>query len=162
PVADVGCGTGIVARLFSQRGYNVTGVDPNSEMLAYAERQGGPTYVRGEATATGLPSGRMALVTVAQAFHWFDIAPTLNERGRVLRPEAGCAAFWNMRADTALLAAYEQLLQTHCAERREVPRAPATIDALVTSPAVVDLERASFDNVQRLDREAFFGRIYSS
>src|SRR5262245_8336889 len=74
PVADVGCGTGIFTRLLAERATVVTGIDPNEPMLAEARAAGGSaTYVRGEAEATGLPDQSVALVTVAQAFHWFDV-----------------------------------------------------------------------------------------
>ena len=40
-ILDLACGTGRVSRLLSSRGYEVTGVDASSEMLAVASRHGG-------------------------------------------------------------------------------------------------------------------------
>src|SRR5512139_2540316 len=72
-VADVGCGTGILTRLLAERGLSVTGIDPNEDMLAEARAAGGRAeYRRGEAAASGLADASAALVTAAQAFHWFD------------------------------------------------------------------------------------------
>ena len=78
-VADVGCGTGISSRPLAERGYAVTGVDPNEAMLAHARAAGGADYRLGSATDTGLPGGSFDLVTVAQAFHWFDVPAALAE-----------------------------------------------------------------------------------
>ena len=35
-MADLGCGTGILTRLLADRGLEVTGIDPNEDMLAHA------------------------------------------------------------------------------------------------------------------------------
>ncbi len=45
----------------------------------------------GFAEAIPLPDASVVAVTVADAFHWFDRAPALNEIRRVLRPGGGLA-----------------------------------------------------------------------
>lgn len=51
---DLGCGTGYFSRCFSKAGLRVTGVDPDSDMLAYsAHRDDGVAYA--QATALRLP-----------------------------------------------------------------------------------------------------------
>src|SRR5204862_430554 len=69
-VADIGCGTGIATRLFAARGFDVVGVDPSEEMLAFAHRAGMARYVCAHAAATSLASGSIDLVVAAQCFHW--------------------------------------------------------------------------------------------
>src|ERR1700761_9084721 len=44
-VLDVGCGTGIAARLFQAAGCQVLGVDPDPRMAAAAREQGTPAEV---------------------------------------------------------------------------------------------------------------------
>ncbi len=94
-LVDVGCGTGISSRLFAARGVPVIGIEPNDEMRGRAEAASGgshprlavaPVYRAGRAEATGLPDGTAAAVLSAQAFHWFDVEPTLREFHRILRP----------------------------------------------------------------------------
>lgn len=63
---DVGSGTGIAARLFAARGFEVIGVEPNEAMRLHAGmEESGVTYRAGEATATGLPSDSAAMIYAA-------------------------------------------------------------------------------------------------
>jgi SAM-dependent methyltransferase len=50
-------------------------------------------------TAEALPVGEGSVdaITVAQAFHWFDVPRTLAEFHRVLRPGGRFALIWNRR-----------------------------------------------------------------
>ncbi len=82
-VADVGAGTGISSKLFLDAGHAVTAVEPNAAMRAAAtawlgDRPGFPA-IEGAANATALPDASVELVTVAQAFHWFEPASTRRE-----------------------------------------------------------------------------------
>ena len=78
-VADVGSGTGLLARVFLGRGHRVYGVEPNAAMRAAAgeDLRGFPAFVSvaGTAEQTTLPDAGVDLVVAGQAFHWFDPAP---------------------------------------------------------------------------------------
>jgi SAM-dependent methyltransferase len=162
-VADIGCGTGISARLFAERGFDVVGVDPNEEMLAMARGAGGARYVRGEAAATGLADGSIDLAIAAQAFHWFDIEATLAELARILRPGRWSAAFWNVRAlEGAFMEEYDALLRQWSREYAVIESHEESGRRVKTHAAVRDPREALFANVQRLDRDGFFGRVASS
>ena len=159
---DLGAGTGIASRQLAERGFRVTGVEPNDAMRAAAtEAGGGPTYVTGEAAATGLPAASADLVIAAQAFHWFPLAPTLAEVDRVLRPGGSAVAFWNIR-DTSdpCVAAYTALLARYSVEVDKVPKGLATIGAI--RARVPGARTRTFRNGQRLDREGLHGRAWSS
>jgi SAM-dependent methyltransferase len=162
-VADIGCGTGISTRLFAERGLEVIGIDPNEEMLALAREAGGATYRRGEAIATGLSDRSVELVTVGQAFHWFDITGALAEMSRILRPGRRSAAFWNVRAlSSAFMREYDALLREYSTEYAVIESHEQTGRRIVAAPGVLDPREAEFASVQRLDREGFFGRVCSS
>lgn len=160
-VVDLGCGTGISTRLWAERGYSVTGVDPNDDMLSQARRLGGPRYVKGESAATGLPDACADLASAAQAFHWFDIPSALAELRRLLKPGARCAAFWNSRTKTLLLSDYEALLRRFSTEYPALGRGWETIEKLKAA-GVRDAREAQFPNAQRLDLQGFIGRAHGS
>jgi SAM-dependent methyltransferase len=161
-VADVGCGTGIATRLFAGRGFEAVGVDPSQEMLSYAHGSGGARYVRAEATATGLASGSVDLVAAAQSFHWFEASAALAEFRRILRPGGWCAAFWNLRASTAFVDAYHDLLRAFSSEYDIMVKQEAAAAVLRAYPEVLGRQEAEFANAQLLDREGLLGRAYSS
>ena len=75
-VADVGSGTGFLAEIFLQNNHLVFGVEPNKDMRQAAEKfligYDNFVSVNGTAEATTLKTSSVDLVTVGQAFHWFD------------------------------------------------------------------------------------------
>ena len=89
-IADVGCGTGLLAKIFLDNGNRVIGVEPNREM-----RRAGEEYlaaypkfsmVDGSAEATTLPGASVDFVVAGQAFHWFRPDETRVEFARILKP----------------------------------------------------------------------------
>jgi ubiquinone/menaquinone biosynthesis C-methylase UbiE len=162
-VVDLACGTGISSRPLAQRGYRVTGVDPNRAMLrAAAHEGGGVRYVRGSAEKTGLRTGSAALLTVAQAFHWFRVTPALREIRRVLAPGGWCVAYWNRRKKTPLLIAYERLLQRYSREYGRAMKDKSWMELLRSRREMTERKEGSFPHRQRMDRAGFFGRVYSA
>jgi SAM-dependent methyltransferase len=157
-VVDVGAGTGIFSRQLAARGLNVIGVEPNREMRAAAEREGG-VYRAGEATAIDLPSESADLVIAAQAFHWFALEPTLDEWRRLARPGGWCGVVFNLRAATPFGDAYQRLLD-HIGEYRAAPKASEALRVLASRLASV--ERFEVAHEQRLDRAGLLGRAFSS
>jgi SAM-dependent methyltransferase len=118
-VADVGAGTGISSKMFLDAGHAVVAVEPNAAMRAAAVEwlHGYPQFraVDGRADATTLDDDSVDLVSVAQAFHWFDPAATRREFHRILRPGGLAAIYWNSRRldGTPFLLGYEALLQQY-------------------------------------------------
>jgi SAM-dependent methyltransferase len=161
-ILDLGCGTGITTRLFAPHAKTIVGVDPNEDMLERARARGGADFRKGESTRTGIDEASIDLVIAGQAFHWFDLDPTFDELARILAPGGWCAAFWNLRAESPFLDAYEALLLRSSKEYRELSQGPNTYDALLKSKRLVHLREGSFANEQRFDREGLFGRAYSS
>ena len=93
-VLDVGCGTGICARLFQAAGCRVLGVDPDPRMAELASQCGTETEV--SKFEDWDPAGRtFDAVVAAQAWHWVDPAAGAAKAAAVLRPGGRLAVFWN-------------------------------------------------------------------
>ncbi len=93
-VLDVGCGTGICARLFQAAGCRVLGVDPDPRMAGLA-RQGG-TETEVARFEDWDPAGRtFDAVIAAQAWHWVGPAAGTAKAAAVLRPGGRLAVFSN-------------------------------------------------------------------
>jgi SAM-dependent methyltransferase len=162
-VVDLGSGTGLAARLFAARGFPVVGVDPSAEMLAQARTAGGgPRYVRATGESSGLAGGCAALVTVAQALHWFDLPRALGELARLLQPGGHVAAFWNERRDSPLMQAYDALLRRHAAQFRDRHYSQGVLAGLRYDRRVTGLREARFACRQELDWPGFLARVSSS
>ncbi len=101
-------------------------------------------------------------MVAAQAFHWFDTHPALDEFRRILREPRRLALIWNDRLnDTAFLQAYEALLQSHGTDYQAVNH-QAISDQELANLFVRDFEMQTFDNQQQLDLEGLKGRVFSS
>jgi SAM-dependent methyltransferase len=93
-VLDVGCGTGIAARLFRAAGCTVLGVDPDARMAELARRSGIEAEVaRFEDWESA--GQEFDAVIAAQAWHWVDPVAGAAKAAQVLRPDGRLAVFWN-------------------------------------------------------------------
>jgi SAM-dependent methyltransferase len=99
-VIDLGAGTGKLTRVLVARGRTVTAVEPLAEMLAQLRRSvPEAAALPGSAERIPLRDTSADAVLAAQAFHWFDPAPALDEIHRVLRPGGVLGLLWNLRDD---------------------------------------------------------------
>lgn len=165
-VADIGAGTGILTALLAPRVERVWAVEPNQEMRGAAQQLlagvANVGWSDGRAEVTGLPDGCVDLVTVAQAFHWFDRPAFKQECRRLLRPGGRVALIWNDRlTDTPFLKAYEAGLRTYSGDYEEVNhRNLGEADFAAFFEGDYRLER--FANRQRFDLDGVLGRLNSS
>ena len=99
--ADIGSGTGILTRLLLERGATVYAVEPNADMRKIAEDdlRGYKNFIsiNAAAEATTLGDKSVDIITVAQAFHWFDKNKFKTECGRILKPDGKIFLIWNVR-----------------------------------------------------------------
>jgi SAM-dependent methyltransferase len=93
---DAGTGNGQAAVDLAERFAHVTATDPSAEQIEHAIPHPRVTYKRGTAEESGLDAASFALVTVAQALHWFNIPAFFAEARRVLKP-GGVLAAWTYR-----------------------------------------------------------------
>lgn len=95
-VLDLGAGTGKLTERLIGRVPHVTAIDPAESMLAIL-RSKLPSVetILGTAEDIPAPDASQDVVTVAQAFHWFDRDRAADEIARVLRPGGALALLWN-------------------------------------------------------------------
>jgi SAM-dependent methyltransferase len=104
---DSGTGSGQAAVAIARHFARVVGTDASAAQLAHAVAHPRVEYRVAHAESSGLPSGSVDLVTVAQALHWFDVDAFYSEARRVLAP-GGVLAAWtygNPALDVAALDA---------------------------------------------------------
>ena len=97
-VLDLAAGTGKLTRLLVPTGADVVAVEPVAAMRdALFDVVPGVEVVDGTAEAIPLGDAEFDVVTVAQAFHWFDAPAALAEIRRVLKPGGHLVLVWNTR-----------------------------------------------------------------
>ena len=114
-IADVGCGTGLLAELFLKNDNTVFGVEPNPDMRTAGEQYlaAYPRFhsIDGSAEESTLDTASVDLVTAGQAFHWFDVEEARREFTRILRPGGSVVLLWNKpRSDASpFMQAYHDM-----------------------------------------------------
>jgi SAM-dependent methyltransferase len=100
-VLDLAAGTGKLTVDLVARGADVIAVEPLPEMRRRLVELIPAIDARG-GTAEAIPVDDVSVdvVTVGQAFHWFDAPAALAEIRRVLRPGGALALIWNVRDET--------------------------------------------------------------
>jgi SAM-dependent methyltransferase len=94
-VVDLGSGTGLSTRYWSDKAKNVIGIEPTADMRREAElakHGANVSYRHGYSHETALPDGCADLVVCMQALHWMDPDGTFAEAKRILRPGGVFAA----------------------------------------------------------------------
>jgi SAM-dependent methyltransferase len=94
---DVGCGPGVLARMFADRFASVVGLDPEPATLAEAARLSGPSGQWACGRAEDIPAldlGTFRLVTFGQSYHWTD-RPLVADIVHDILPPGGAMAVVN-------------------------------------------------------------------
>lgn len=144
-VLDCGCGNGQASVALAGRFARVIATDPSPQQVANATPHARVAYRVAPAEASGLPGASVALVTAAQAVHWFDHDRFAAECRRVLVP-GGAVAVWcygvnaiSPEVDAVTQRLYTELTGPYWApERRHIDAGLATLPfpfARIPAPA---------------------------
>jgi ubiquinone/menaquinone biosynthesis C-methylase UbiE len=161
-VCDLAAGTGKLTRRLVGLGASVVAVEPVEGMRAQLlEVVPGVEAVDGSAESIPLPDASVDVLTVAQAFHWFDAPAALTEIARVLRPEGRLAILWNERDDgTAWVAEMSRIIRWH---ERTVSRYQHVdwAEVVAASQRFTPLEERSIRWGQPMTRDVLADRVRS-
>lgn len=121
---DCGTGNGQAARVLADFFKRVFATDPSEKQLQAAEMKPNVVYSVGSAEASGLADRSVDLVTVAQAYHWFDHPRFFDEIRRVGRPGA-LVAVWSYglarispEVDAVVMRLYDGILGSYWEKER--------------------------------------------
>ena len=160
-VVDLAAGTGKLTRALVATGARVVAVEPLDEMKRVLEDAVPEAEaLQGTAEAMPLPDASADAVTVAAAFHWFDVPRALEEIARVLRPGGGLGLVWNRRDSRAPIhQKLDELLEPH-----SIPLVwigGFDVEDHFPADGFGPLEQAEFTFEQRFDADGLVDRIAS-
>ncbi len=99
-IADIGAGTGIFSEQLLKQGSQVILIEPNVSMLREARKKlsnyKNASFLLSNAEKIDLPSHSLDYITVAQAFHWFDLEKFKAECERLLVENGKVLLTWNI------------------------------------------------------------------
>ncbi|MFN2460421.1 MAG: class I SAM-dependent methyltransferase [Candidatus Velthaea sp.] len=158
--ADLGAGTGISSRLLAARGAHVIAVEPNAAMRGKAAPHERVRFVDATGERTGLPDESVDLVTMFQAFHWFEPESAVAEIRRILRPKGRACVVLNERDERDAPARdFGDLVRRYAVDDTEERRAASLQTFRRLGGAI---EEREFPNAHVLDRAGLHTRIKSS
>ena len=166
-IADIGAGTGIFSQLLLDSGLSVTAIEPNQKMLAAAKVQlinyHDFSFRNNSAEQTGLTSNSLDLITVAQAFHWFNNDDSLQEFKRILKQQGQLALMWNQRdLDCQFQQQYHRLLLKYCESYDSVNHMNLSTEQITQYYRPNDVQVFEFKHIQHLDYSSLLGRLLST
>jgi ubiquinone/menaquinone biosynthesis C-methylase UbiE len=162
-VADIGAGTGILTKLLLPLAGRVIAVEPNEGMLrecmSFCKGAGNIEYISAGAEDTKLDGGSVDLITVAQAYHWFDEDKTAEEFKRILKPGGKAALVWNRKdPDNGVNDGIDAICRDLCPEYKGAAGGGRSEDdRVIRLFDKYGCERMTFDNDIEESLEGFIG-----
>lgn len=166
-IADIGAGTGKFTKQLLERGVYVTCVEPNVAMMDKAKialsNYDRCNFVFGDSSNTNLPSKSVQFVTVAQAFHWFDVEKFKKECGRILTSDGKVVLVWNLRDKACKInAELEDICKKYCPHFKGFSGGIENAQEKIASFFDDSYEKLQFENPLEFDLDKFISRSLSS
>jgi SAM-dependent methyltransferase len=161
-VVELGAGTGKLTRAVAALGVGIVAVEPDQRMLAVLrglELEG----VEGSAEAIPFGDAVADAVVAGSSVHWFELEQALPEIHRVLRPGGRFGFGWNHRDDRhpAIARMGQAVYAAQARTRSPRWRSRDWAADLAATGLFRDVERASFEHVHELPREALRDHLMS-
>lgn len=165
-IADIGSGTGKLAKQLLDKGSTVYCVEPNEDMRATAikELQMYAKFkaVDGTASQTNLEDHSVDFITVAQAFHWFDVAKFRKECERILMKDGLVFLVWNMRDMSNIVnQKSHEIYANYCPNFKGFGGGIQKDDIRIKDFFCDNYEYIEFENPLFYDKETFIKRSLS-
>ncbi|WP_088042719.1 class I SAM-dependent methyltransferase [Bacillus sp. EAC] len=167
-VVDIGSGTGILSRQLLEVGMKVIAIEPNNDMRSTAEHSlkhySGFQSIEATAEHSTLNDNSIDLITVAQAFHWFDKEKFKAECQRILKKDSKVLLVWNSKdLSKPLMMELQEICKKNC------PKFKGFSGGIEDNPEIYiqffkdgKYEYQSYQNDLEVDYEGFLGRNLSS
>ena len=169
-VADIGSGTGLSTRIWTQFSSRVVGIEPTIDMIERSRlRNPGITFLNTNSYDTTLDARSVDLVVCSQSFHWMEPSKTLEEVDRILKPEGLFVVYdcqwpvtWYWHAEQA----YSELIRKARSVERSIHELGQAvvhypkdrhIDNMRKSAVFAYCGTVLFDNTEPCDAERFIG-----
>lgn len=165
-VADIGAGTGKFTRCLMRKPWRIIAVEPNADMREKLSDIDHIRIVPAPAENTGLDDFSVGLVTVAQAFHWFDEEKFKAECKRILAPDGWVAIIFNNRVteDCEISRVRDDICMRYCGAfhsghigRRSVEEG----DKFLRNEYFTETKYFFADHILELDEQSFVGDTLS-
>lgn len=166
-IADIGSGTGILSKQLLDKGSIIYAVEPNTDMRINAENKlksfKNFRSVNGTAEHTTLENNCVDFITVAQAFHWFNVISFKKECYRILKPNGKVFLIWNTRDSAADVNIQQGLIfKKYCPNFVGFSGGIKENDERICAFFENKFVRVEFDKPLLYDREKFIQRSLSS
>lgn len=167
-IADIGSGTGKLSKqLLDRGGSEVFCVEPNADMRQAADsrfcRYKYFHSVDGSAEFTSLNDASVDCITVAQAFHWFDVQGFKRECIRIIKRRGKVFLIWNVRTcDDIINREWADVFSRCCPEFKGFSNGIKRDDDKIKAFFDGGYDYVAFDNPLLFDKESFIKRSLSS
>ncbi len=142
-------------------------VEPNEDMRKKAQsvlvQYEKVRFTDGSAEDTKLSDNSVDFITVAQAFHWFDVAEFKSESRRILKSDGKVILIWNDRdTENDFVREQQNLYKKYCPRFKSFSEGMIKHDPRIAEYLDGKYEYAEFDNPLHYTKEQFITRSLSS